>query len=89
VLCEAAHAARRTNSQFKGKYAGLVIRRGHKRSVVAVGHKILRVIYAMLKDNQPYRDPNIDYEALLVQKNGPRWMKALEKFGYLHPQPAS
>jgi hypothetical protein len=72
-----------THSQFKGKYAGLVIRRGSKRSVIAVGHKLLRVIYAMLKNNVPYRDPGIDYEALTVQKNAARWLRALEKFGYL------
>lgn len=72
-----------SNSQFKGKYAGLVIRRGNKRSIVAVGHKLLRVIYAMLKNNQPYQDPGIDYEALIVQKNAPRWIKALEKYDYL------
>lgn len=74
-----------SNSQFKGKYAGLVIRRGSKRSTVAIGHKLLRIIYAMLKNTQPYRDPGIDYEALMVQKNAPRWLRALQKFGYLDP----
>jgi len=38
VLCEVSNAARRTNSQLKGKYQGLVIRWGHKRAIVAVGH---------------------------------------------------
>jgi len=78
-----------TNSQFKGQYAGLVIRRGNKRSIVAVGHKILRVSFAMLKKNEPYRDPGIDYEALVVEKNASRWLKALLKYGYLKPQSAS
>jgi len=83
VLCEVANAARKTNSQFKGKYQGLVIRRGHKRTIIAVGHKILRVIYSMLKNNQPYWDPEIDYEALTVKRNAPRWLRALTKYGYL------
>ena len=69
VLCEVANAARKTNSQFKGKYQSLVIRRGHKRTIIALGHKILRVIYSMLKNNQPYWDPGIDYEALTVRRN--------------------
>ena len=30
-----------------------------------------------------YRDPEIDYEALVVAKNAPRWLKALKKYGYL------
>jgi transposase len=86
ILCEVANAARKTNSQFKGKYQSLVIRRGHKRSIIALGHKLLRVIYSMLKNNQPYKDPEIDYEALIVQRNSPRWLKALDKYGYLPAQ---
>ena len=83
VLCEVANAARRTNSQFKGKYQSLVIRRGHKRTIIAPGHKILRVVYSMLKNKQPYRDPGIDYESLTVKRNAPRWLKALKQYGYL------
>jgi len=83
LLCEIANAAIKTNSQFKGKYRALVIRRGHKRSIIAVGHKLLRVIYTVLKTQQPYRDPEIDYEALVIAKNAPRWLKALAKYGYL------
>lgn len=83
ILCEIANAARRTDSQFKGKYQGLVIRRGHKRSIIALGHKILRIIYVMLKNNQPYQDPKIDYSALVVQRNAPRWIQALNRYGYL------
>lgn len=82
VLCEAANAARRTHSQFKGAYAGLVLRRGHKRTIVALGHKILRIVYTLLKTRSPYRDPSIDYEALVVHRNAPRWIQALKKFGY-------
>jgi transposase len=88
LLCEVAHAACNTDSQFKGKYPALVIRRGHKRSIMAIGHKLLRVVYTVLKEQQPYRDPEIDYEALVVAKNAPWWLKALEKYGYLaetHP----
>lgn len=88
ILCEAAQSARRTNSQFKGMFEGLVIRRGYKRSIVAVGHKILRVIFAMLSKNEHYQDPSIDYEALHVHKNAPRWLRTLKKFGYLSPEPA-
>jgi len=89
VLCEAANAASKTKSQFKGKYQSLVIRRGHKRSIIAVAHKMLRVIYSMLKNNRPYYDPEVDYEALMVQRNAPRWIMALKKYGYLTQQAAA
>ena len=83
ILCEIANAARRTKSQFKSKYESLVIRRGHKRTIIALGHKILRVIFVMLKNVKPYFDPGIDYEELMVDRNVPRWLQALKKFGYL------
>jgi len=83
LLCEAANSARKTRSQFQGFYKGLVIRRGHKRAIVAVGHKILEIIYVLISRKEPYRDPEIDYEALVVHRNAPRWIEALSKYGYL------
>jgi len=83
LLCEISNAANKTKSQFRGQYQGLVIRRGHKRAIIAVGHKVLRVVYAMLKSLQPYRDPEIDYTGIVVQRNAPRWLAALNKYGFL------
>ncbi len=82
LLVEAANSARRTKSAFRAKYEALVIRRGHKRTIVALAHKLLRTIFVVLSRREPYRDPGIDYEALTVAKNAPRWIKALKKFGY-------
>lgn len=81
-LCEIANSARKTNSQFNGMYKGLVIRRGHKRTIVALGHKILEVVWAILKNKEPYIDQCVNYEAMAVQRNAPRWIKALKKYGY-------
>lgn len=83
ILCEVANAAIKTKSQFKGKYKSLSIRKGHKRSLIAIAHKLIRVIYTLLKRRQPYIDPDIDYEGLMVRKNASRWINNLEKFGYL------
>ena len=85
-MCETANAAIKTNSQFKGIYKGLVIRRGHKRAIVAIGHRMLKIIYSMLKSGSVYKDPEIDYEAMMVKKNAPRWIKALKKFGYVNKE---
>ena len=87
LLCEFAHAASRTQSVFRSKFQSLVVRRGHKRAIVAIGHKILRTIFFMLKRREHYRDCATDYEALSVQRNAPRWIKALTKFGFI-PQHA-
>ena len=53
-----------------------------------MAHKMLRIIYAMLSKNQPYRDASVNYEELMVERNAPRWLKMLGKYGYLAPQPA-
>lgn len=88
LLCEFAHAASRTQSVFKAKFQALVVRRGYKRAIIAIGHKILRTIFFMLTRREYYRDSATDYEALSVQRNAPRWIRALTKFGFIHPASA-
>ena len=83
LLCEFAHAASRTQSVFQSKFQSLIVRRGHKRAIVALAHKILRTIFFMLNRGEHYRDSATDYEALSVQRNAPRWIKALTKFGFI------
>ena len=85
LLCEFAHAASRTTSVFKSKFQSLLVRRGYKRAIIAIGHKILRTLFFMLKRREHYRDSATDYEALSVQRNAPRWIKSLIKFGFIAP----
>ena len=82
LLCEAANAARRTKTVFRAKYDSLVIRRGHKKTIIALAHKLIRTIYFLLARRKPYRDSTFDYEAASVAKNAPRWIRALKKYGY-------
>ncbi len=83
LLCEFAQAASRSRCALKDKFAALAIRKGHKKSITALAHKMLRIIYAMLTDGTHYQDRSVDYEALAVQRNAPRWIKMLVKHGYL------
>ena len=84
VLVECADAAARTqNCQFQAHHKALTVRRGYKRAVVATAHKLARCAFAVLRDGTPYRDPATDYEALLVQRNAPRWLRTLRKFDIL------
>jgi len=80
-LCEAAHAARRTNSAFRSVYLRWVGRKGHKKAIIAVAHKMLRVMYFMFTRRQGYRAAGIDDQALVVDRNAPRWIQALKKYG--------
>ena len=80
ILIECAHGAVHTKDcQFKGFAKALTVRRGSKRAIVATANKMLRVLYAVLKTGKPYRDPRIDYEAIMVQRNAPRWITMLQK----------
>jgi transposase len=83
LLCEMANAARRTKSMFQSKYSGLVVRRGHKRSIMALAHKILKIVFILLSRKVPYRDSTVDYKKLMVQKNAPRWIAALRQYDML------
>jgi transposase len=88
LLCELAQAAARTRCALKAKFDAMAIRKGRKKTVVALAHKMLRTIYAMLAHGTHYQDKEVDYEALNVQRNAPRWMKMLRKHGFI-AQPAA
>lgn len=88
LLCEFAHAASRTTSAFKAKFSSLIVRRGYKRAIVALGHKILRTIFFMFKRREHYRDSATDYEKLSVQRNAARWIKTLIQHGFIKPAQA-
>jgi len=88
LLCEFAQAAARSRCALKEKFEALRIRKGHKKSIVALAHKMLRIIFAMLKNNTPYQDRVVDYEALIVKRNAPRWIKMLLKHGFISPASA-
>ena len=83
LLCEFAQAAARNRCALKDKFAALSIHKGHKKSIVALAHKMLRIIFAVLKASQPYCDQAVDYAALSVLRNAPLWMKMLIKHGFL------
>ena len=84
MLCEISNAAIKTKSQFKDKYQTLVIRKGHKKAIVAIGHKILRVIFNLFTQKKHYQDPGIDYGELQVSRNASRWLKALTQYGFIN-----
>ncbi len=78
AFCEVATGASRTkNSTFKSKFQSLKIRLGYKRSIVAIAHKIAKMVYYVLCHRVPYRDPQIDYQMLSCRKNQARWLRQL------------
>lgn len=90
VLVECAHGAARTHGcQFRGYHKALMVRRGYKRAIVATAHKLLRVLYVVLRDARPYQDPEADYEELMVRRNAPRWIRMLHRYGLIEQHRAA
>ncbi len=60
ALSEATHAAARTKREVKTavatQYRRLVVRCGKQQATVAVGHRILRIVYHMLSTQEVYHD---------------------------------
>jgi transposase len=57
LLVQVAWAATRTKGTYlRAKYDSLVGRRGKKRALIAVGHKILCSIYHILKNKEAYKE---------------------------------
>ena len=71
--------ASRTTCVFKSEFQALMIRRDHKRSIIAIVHKLLRTIYFIVQRGQYYRDRATNYEEPSVKKNAPRCIKSLLK----------
>ena len=86
ALVECAHGAARTKGcQFEAHHRALAARRGYKRAIVAGAHKMLRIVYVVLKTGRPYYDRTADYQALMVKRNAPRWIRMLRRYGYIEP----
>jgi len=55
AMVQAAHTARLHDERLRGFYERYARRKGDKKAVVAVAHEMLRIVYFMLKRNEPYR----------------------------------
>jgi transposase len=83
ALVEAAWAASHTRDTYlKRKYNSLIARRGKKRALIAVGHKILCAAYFILKNMEEYKEPN---DTALMEKRKQaqiqRYFKRLHELG--------
>jgi transposase len=85
MLTEFAWSAAKTKDTYlRAKYQSLVGRRGKKKALVAVGHKILIICYHILKYKVPYRELGATY--LDVRKKDritKSYIKRLNSLGYI------
>ena len=84
ILTEVAWAASRTKgSAYSAIYNGIAKRRGKKRALIALGHRILCDIYRVLTTSEPYVDEGDEAVFQRNSKTRERSMiRALERSGY-------
>jgi len=92
ALVQAANAAIRVQeTHLRRVYQRLVVRRGHKKALMAVAHRLLVAISYMLKDGVPYREVGLaPLSETTTRKLAKRMQRQLEKLGYsvqLEPVP--
>lgn len=62
VMTEVAWAASRTkNTYYHEKYHRLKTRRGHKKAIVAIAHRIMKCLYAIIKYGVKYKELGMEY----------------------------
>jgi transposase len=54
MLCEAAHHSARSTHPLYPFFTELCVRRGYKMAITAVAHRLLRIIYGMLRDGTDF-----------------------------------
>jgi transposase len=84
VLCEMAWILSRMKDNYLSAfYHRIARRRGGKQAIIAVAHKLLVIIYHMLKDNKPYQDRGADhFDQLDAARIERRAIQRLEQLGY-------
>jgi transposase len=84
TLTESAWGATRTKkSYYKAKYESMVARRGKKRALIAIGHKILCASYHIIKNKEAFKELGFEYFAERKRKNRLEYLKReLKEHGY-------
>jgi len=84
ALTESAWAASKTkDTSYSAFYRNIVRRRGKKRALVALAHRMLIDIYYVLKSGEPYQDIGAEAVCERTMKRREKSMiRSLEKAGY-------
>ena len=82
-MVQCAWAATRTkNTYLRSKYDSLVGRRGKKRALIAIGHKILIAAYYIMQDKVAYKELGAEYlQEIKKEKQIKRHIQLLKEMG--------
>jgi hypothetical protein len=74
-------ATRKKDGFLKRKYESLVGRRGKKKALVAVGHKIIVASYHVIKDKQAYKEPELHNNPKRTNKQIRNYLNRIKDLG--------
>ncbi|MCK4406203.1 MAG: hypothetical protein KAV44_00865 [Bacteroidales bacterium] len=75
-------ATRKKDGFLKRKYESLVARRGKKKALVAVGHKIIIAAYHVINNKEPYKEPELHNNPKRKRKQIKNYLNRLKDLGY-------
>jgi hypothetical protein len=79
----ATHYKQQDKQYLKNKFYSLATRIGHKKALIAIGHKILCAVWYMLKNNQPFTSPDVKIlEERIKTRQLKTYMEKIKKLGY-------
>lgn len=83
MLVECAWGAtRKKDCYLKRKYESLVGRRGKKKALVAVGHKIIIASYFIINDKTTYKEPILNNNPKRKNKQIKNYLNRLKELGF-------
>ena len=75
-------ATRKKDGYLKRKYESLVVRRGKKKALVAVGrHKIIIAAYHVIKNKEAYKEPKLNNSPKHKTKKIKNYLSKLKDLG--------
>jgi transposase len=74
-------ATRKKDCYLRRKYESLVPRRGKKKALVAVGHKIIIAAYHVIKNKEAYQEPVLQEKPRKLKKQMKYHLKKLKDLG--------
>ncbi|MBM3760323.1 MAG: hypothetical protein FJW36_08765 [Acidobacteria bacterium] len=83
-MIQCAWAATRVKNRYLGAFSRRVLaRRGHLKALVAVAHKLMLIVFQILKTRETYRELGATYyDRKNIAKVAARTVHRLEQLGY-------
>lgn len=74
-------ATRKKDGFLKRKYESLVVRRGKKKALIAVGHKIIQAAYLIIQNKEEYKEPLLHTNPKGKNKKIKNYLAKLKELG--------